>query len=98
MADQKNRGGQKQGNQNPQQPEQAQGTTTQGAAERSDRDKQDQRKNPDDTQPMRPGDRGPRHERLGAGAIPAPRRLPDPRARVREAVRPRARVAIHLRA
>ena len=49
MADQKNRGGQKQGNQNPQQPEQAQGTTTRGAGERSDRDKQDdQRTNPDD--------------------------------------------------
>jgi hypothetical protein len=49
MADQKNRGGQKQGDQNPQQPEQAQGTTTQGAGERSDTDKQqDQRNNPDD--------------------------------------------------
>lgn len=49
MADQKNRGGQKLGNQNPHQPEQAQGTATQGAAERSDRDKQqDQRDNPDD--------------------------------------------------
>jgi len=49
MADQKNRGGQKQGNQKPQQPEQAQGTTTKGAGERSDQDKQqDQRNNPDD--------------------------------------------------
>lgn len=49
MADQKNRGGQKVGNQDPDQPEQAQGTTTGGAAERSDRDKQqDQRSNPDD--------------------------------------------------
>lgn len=49
MADQKNRGGQKQGNQNPQQPDQAQGTTTQGAGERSDADKrQDQQNNPDD--------------------------------------------------
>lgn len=49
MADQKNRGGQKQGNQNPQQPEQAQGTNTGGAAERDDKDKQrDQRNNPDD--------------------------------------------------
>ncbi|MDB5311608.1 MAG: hypothetical protein JWO38_5810 [Gemmataceae bacterium] len=49
MADQKNRGGQKQGNQNPQQPEEAQGTTTAGAGERSDADKQqDQRNNPDD--------------------------------------------------
>ena len=49
MADQKNRGGQKQGNLNPQQSDQHQGTTTQGAGERSDRDKQqDQRNNPDD--------------------------------------------------
>ena len=49
MADQKNRGGQKQGNQDPQQPEQAQGTNTQGAGARADRDKQqDQRNNPDD--------------------------------------------------
>jgi hypothetical protein len=49
VADQKNRGGQKQGNQNPQQPEQAQGTNTGGAAERDDKDKQrDQRNNPDD--------------------------------------------------
>ena len=49
MADQKNRGGQKQGNQNPEQSEQAQGTTTQGAGERADQDKQhDQRNNPDD--------------------------------------------------
>lgn len=49
MADQKNRGGQKQGNQNPQQPEQAQGTNTHGTGERADRDKQqDQRNNPDD--------------------------------------------------
>ena len=30
MADQKNRGGQKQGNQQPKQPEQKQGTSTQG--------------------------------------------------------------------
>lgn len=49
MADQKNRGGQKQGNQQPEQPEQAQGTTTEGTGERSDQDKrQDQRNNPDD--------------------------------------------------
>jgi hypothetical protein len=49
MADQKNRGGQKQGSLDPQHPEQAQGTATQGAGERSDRDKQqDQRNNPDD--------------------------------------------------
>lgn len=49
MADQKNRGGQKQGNRDPRQPEQAQGTATRGAAERSDPDKrQDQRNNPDD--------------------------------------------------
>lgn len=49
MADQKNRGGQKQGNQDPQQPEKAQGTATHGAGERSDADKrQDQQNNPDD--------------------------------------------------
>ncbi len=49
MADQKNRGGQKKGNQNLEKPEQAQGTTTQGSGERSDQDKQqDQRNNPDD--------------------------------------------------
>lgn len=49
MADQKNRGGQNQGHQDPQQPEQAQVTTTQGAGERSDADKrQDQQNNPDD--------------------------------------------------
>lgn len=49
MADQKNRGGQKQGNQNPDQSEQHQGTTTGGAGERSDKDKRkDQQSNPDD--------------------------------------------------
>jgi hypothetical protein len=49
VADQKNRGGQKRGNQDPQQPEQAQGTNTGGTAERDDKDKQqDQRNNPDD--------------------------------------------------
>jgi hypothetical protein len=49
MADQKNRGGQKQGNQDPQQPEQHQGTTTAGAGQRSDQDKRhDQMTNPDD--------------------------------------------------
>ena len=49
MADQKNRGGQKQGNQNPQHPEQAQGTHTDTAAGREDKDRQqDQRNNPDD--------------------------------------------------
>jgi len=49
VADQKNRGGQKQGNQQPDQPEKHQSTTTAGAGERSDRDKrQDQRTNPDD--------------------------------------------------
>ena len=49
MADQKNRGGQTQGNQNPGQPEQAQGANTSGTGERSDKDKQqDQRNNPDD--------------------------------------------------
>jgi len=50
MADQKNRGGQKNGNQNAKQPEQAQGTATGGAGERSDKGKQqDQRNNPDDS-------------------------------------------------
>ncbi|HYH64554.1 MAG TPA: hypothetical protein VD866_07650 [Urbifossiella sp.] len=49
MADQKNRGGQKAGNQNPGEPEKAQGTNTGGAGARSDADKQqDQRSNPDD--------------------------------------------------
>jgi hypothetical protein len=49
MADQKNRGGQKQGQQQPAQTQQKQGTATRGAGERSDRDKrQDQRSNPDD--------------------------------------------------
>lgn len=49
MADQKNRGGQTQGNQNPGHAEQAQGANTGGTGERSDRDKQqDQRNNPDD--------------------------------------------------
>jgi hypothetical protein len=49
MADQKNRGGQKQGNQQPEQPEQKQGTATEGAGERSDQDKRrDQMSNPDD--------------------------------------------------
>ena len=49
MADQKNRGGQKKGNQMPGQSEQHQGTTTGGAGQRSDQDKQqDQRSNPDD--------------------------------------------------
>jgi hypothetical protein len=49
MADQKNRGGQKQGQQNPGQNEQKQGTTTQGSGERSNQDKrQDQMNNPDD--------------------------------------------------
>jgi hypothetical protein len=49
MADQKNRGGQKMGQQQPNQPEQKQGTATQGTGERNDRDKrQDQMNNPDD--------------------------------------------------
>lgn len=49
MADQQNRGGQKQGNQNPNNPEEAQGVRANEPAERSDRDKQrDQRTNPDD--------------------------------------------------
>ena len=51
MADQKNRGGQKQGAQQPDQSEQKQGTTTEGAGERSDKDKRaDQMSNPDDAQ------------------------------------------------
>jgi len=49
MADQKNRGGQKQGAQQPDQSEKKQGTTTQGAGQRSDHDKRaDQMSNPDD--------------------------------------------------
>jgi len=49
MADQKNRGGQKRGKQQPKQPDQKQGTASEGAGERSDRDKrQDQVSNPDD--------------------------------------------------
>jgi hypothetical protein len=49
MADQKSRGGQTKGNQQPEQPEKKQGTTTQGAGGRSDHDKRaDQMSNPDD--------------------------------------------------
>jgi hypothetical protein len=49
MADQKSRGGQKKGNQQPAQSEQKQGMATGGTGERSDRDKrQDQMSNPDD--------------------------------------------------
>lgn len=49
MADQKNRGGQTKGNQDPAHPEQHQGATTGGAGERSDKDKRDDAKhNPDD--------------------------------------------------
>jgi len=49
MADQTNRGGQKKGDQQPEQPEQKRGTTTQGSGERSDQDKRaDQMSNPDD--------------------------------------------------
>ena len=49
MADQKNRGGQKQGKQQPGQQENKQGTTTSGAGERSGADKRaDQMNNPDD--------------------------------------------------
>jgi hypothetical protein len=48
MADQKNRGGQKQSHQQPGQSERKQGTATQGAEERSNRDKrQDQMSNPE---------------------------------------------------
>lgn len=49
MADQKNRGGQKQGKLQPAHAEQKQGTATLGAGQRSDRDKRaDQTSNPDD--------------------------------------------------
>ncbi len=49
MADQKSRGGQKQGNETLQHSEAKQGTNTHGSGERSDQDKrQDQRNNPDD--------------------------------------------------
>jgi len=49
MADQKNRGGQKQGKQQPMQSERKQGTTTQGAGQRADRNKRaDRMSNPDD--------------------------------------------------
>ena len=49
MADQKNRGGQKQGSRQPDQATKKQGTTTEGAGERSDQDKRaDQTSNPDD--------------------------------------------------
>ncbi len=50
MADQKNRGGQKQGSQQPEHSDSKQGTATQGAGQRSDLDKRaDQRNNPDDS-------------------------------------------------
>jgi hypothetical protein len=49
MADQQSRGGQKKGQHEPENPEEHRGTTTGGAGERSDKDKQeDQRTNPDD--------------------------------------------------
>ncbi len=49
MADQKNRGGQKKGTEQPGQSEQKEGTATQGVGERSDQDKRaDQMSNPDD--------------------------------------------------
>jgi hypothetical protein len=51
MADQKNRGGQKKGTQQPDQSEQKQGTATEGTGERSGQDKRnDQMTNPDDAQ------------------------------------------------
>jgi len=50
MADQKNRGGQKKGHEQPAPSEQKEGTTTGGTGARSDRDKrQDQMSNPDDS-------------------------------------------------
>ena len=49
MADQKNRGGQKAGNQTPGQPEEHQGHTPETAGGRADADKvRDQQTNPDD--------------------------------------------------
>jgi hypothetical protein len=49
MADQKNRGGQKQGAQQPEQAQKKPGGTKQGMSERSDQDKRkDQMSNPDD--------------------------------------------------
>ncbi len=57
MADQKNRGGQKQSHRQPGQSEQKQGTTTRGAGERLARDKRhDQMSNPADAarQPTNP--------------------------------------------
>ena len=49
MADQKNRGGQKQGNQDDANKDAPQGANTAGSGERSDADKrQDQTTNPDD--------------------------------------------------
>jgi hypothetical protein len=49
MADQKNRGGQKQGQQQQGQHEQKQGTNTQSSGARSEQDKRhDQMSNPDD--------------------------------------------------
>lgn len=49
MADTKNRGGQKQGKQQPGQSEEKQGTTTQGQGEWSNHDdRQDQMNHPDD--------------------------------------------------
>lgn len=49
MADQKNRGGQKSGDQDPAHAEKHQGATPGGAGERSDKDKRDdQKSNPDD--------------------------------------------------
>ena len=49
MADQKNRGGQKQGREKPEQSQQKEGTTTGGTGERSERYKrQDRMSNPDD--------------------------------------------------
>ncbi|MBY0527471.1 MAG: hypothetical protein K2R98_29005 [Gemmataceae bacterium] len=49
MADEKNRGGQKRGNQQPDSAQQKQGTTTGGVGQRSEGAKQaDQMSNPDD--------------------------------------------------
>jgi hypothetical protein len=49
VADQKSRGGKKRGGEQPDHPEQAEGTNTEGAGERSEKDKRkDQQSNTDD--------------------------------------------------
>ncbi len=73
MADQKNRGGQKQGTQHREQSQQKQGTTTDGAGERSDRDKRaDQMANPDDTARRPKGRRAMADRRPASGEALSP--------------------------